>query len=189
MTDALEPAEPELLPELSPFSFEQLPDEWRDAPAARALAALRQGIADMDAERAELAEEGDTESLLVGLSALQVLVRDLRTLAGQVETDASRLMGEQGRRSIAIDHVGLFERKRSTVRKNWQHADLAKAVLDRAWDAGDITHPADVVAELAACAGFSYWRVGALKARGFEPDEWCEADDAHWSIKVTGAER
>lgn len=154
--------------------------------AARALVGLRLAIADMDAQRADLRELGDTESLLVGLFALKMLVRDLRTLAEQVEQDACELMGEDGQRAIPVDHVGLFERKKSTTRKNWQHAELARELLDQAWDMGEINHPSDVVALLTECVGFSYWRVTPLKARGFEPDEWCSVDESHWSIKITG---
>lgn len=165
--------------------LEAMPALPMQRDAARALVGLRLAIADMDAQRADLREQGDTNSLLVGLASLKMLVRDLRTLAEQVEQDASDLMGEQGRREVGIDNVGLFERKRSTTRRNWQTRELAAAAVSRAMDADGLGHPSDVVDLMFDVFSISSAKVTALRTRGFEPDEWCEVDEAHYGIKIT----
>lgn len=153
--------------------------------AARSVVGLRLAIADMDAQLADLYAAGDTDSILVGLAALRMLIRDFRTLAERAEQNAAELMGVDRTKMVTIDGVGTFERKKSTSRKHWQHDELARAVVAHAMDCDKINHPLDVLDVLRGAVGFSYWRVEPLREMGFEPDEWCDVDEAHYGVKIT----
>jgi len=176
MSDAAQQIEPEvaLLPALP-----------MERSAARAVVGLRLAIADLDAQRADLYEQGDTDSLLVGLAALKTLIRDLRTLEQTTEDNAAELMGTQQRRTITIPLVGTFERKRKTSRKAWQHAELARAVVEQAMAEDRVQHPLDVLDVLMESAGIGYWRVEPLRAHGFTVDEWCEESVEGYGVKIT----
>jgi hypothetical protein len=153
--------------------------------AAEALVLLRQAIAAADEQRTELANAGDTDSLAIGLVAFRMLVRDLRTLADATEADLARIMGEHGARRIDLDHVGTFERKRSTTRRAWQTGDLAARLVSDAMARDVIHHPSDVVDLLLECASISGFKVTPLRALGLDPSEWCEENREDYSIRHT----
>ena len=156
-----------------------------DRAAARAVVGLRLAIADLDAQRVDLHADGDTDSLLVGLAALKTLIRDLRTLEQATEDNAAELMGEQGRRTITIEEVGTFERKRKTNRKQWDHAGLGRALVEQAMADDKVQHPLDVLDVLMGAAGVGYWRIEPLRAAGLQPDEWCQVDEGSYGVKIT----
>lgn len=152
--------------------------------AAEVLVVLRQAIAAADEERAGLAAAGDLESLAIGLVGFRMLVRDLRTLADATESDLERIMGDSRTRTLTIDYVGVFKRLRSTTRREWQTADLARRLVLEALERGEIHHPLDVVALLLRHGSIT-WRVTPLRESGLDPAEWCVEDDEHYSIRHT----
>lgn len=91
--------------------------------------------------------------------------------------------------------IGTFERKATKVRRAWRHDDLVRQVVARAADNPENlfdpetggTLPPAVIAEriareLRATIGFGPGKVTGLKARGIDPDEFCEADG--WRVSI-----
>lgn len=157
------------------------------------VAALRLAIMHMAQDVAALREAGDWEALVRGLVPLQDIVSDLR----DVERDARMAVADtMPGREVTVDGVARVERKKRTTRRNWDSADLLRriafgTIVDP--DTGEIMDgsPAEVVdrlvaelSEVAPFTGSMGWRVAALRARGFQIDEWCEERSDGYNIRI-----
>lgn len=86
---------------------------------------------------------------------------------------------------------GLVEVSKRRNRK-WDHEEATKHVVARALDeravdpdTGEIEPSWVAVARaLRECAGISYWRVGALRDRGLDPDEFAETTSEAKSVTI-----
>ena len=86
---------------------------------------------------------------------------------------------------------GLVEVSKRRNRR-WDHDEVTKHVVSRALDARHIDPDTGEVAPswvvvtraLRACAGISYWRGGALRDRGLDPDEFAEVTSESRSVRV-----
>ena len=86
---------------------------------------------------------------------------------------------------------GLVEVSKRRNRR-WDHDEVTKHVVSRALDERHIApdtgegEPSWVVVTraLRECAGISYWRVGALRDRGLDPDEFAEVTSESRSVRV-----
>jgi len=152
---------------------------------------LRVAIADMIDDAAALAESGDWESLIRGLGPLQEVLGDLRLLESSVKQYIADTIPE---RQVTVEGVGTVERLKKTTRRNWDSEELLRKIVVGALidpETGEIpSSPLEavdkVMAEVKACVPFTGstgWRVGALKDRGFDPDEWCEQNTDGYTIK------
>lgn len=150
------------------------------APAALVL--LRAAIASLDEQRADLAHQGEWEALTAGVVQLDALLRDLRELRRACEQDVVELIPAK---KAFVEGVGFVEVKTDIRRRNWQSRDLAMAAVANAVEAGDVDHPMDVVELMLAMFSISAAKVTALRERGFDPDEWCETEWGHRTIRVT----
>jgi hypothetical protein len=99
-------------------------------------------------------------------------------------------------RKVVVSGVGIVERKAKITRRNWDSEELLRKIVVNALvdqETGEIpSSPVEavhqVVAEIRACVPFTgstAWRVGALKERGYDPDEWCEENKDGYSIQFT----
>lgn len=163
------------------------------APSPSPVFLLRVGIADLIDDAKALAEQGDWESLIRGLGPLQQVLGDLRLLESDVKGYIADTMPE---RIVSVQGVGTVEKLKKTTRRNWDSEELLRklvvsAIVDE--ETGEIpSSPLEaverVVDEIRACVPFTGstgWRVGALRERGFDPDEWCEENQDGYSIKFT----
>jgi hypothetical protein len=153
---------------------------------------LRVAIGSMIDEVAGLAEAGDWESLVRGLAPLQQVIGDLRIIENDVKRHVADLIPE---RRVSVDGVHV-EKKAKITRKGWRSAELLRSLVFEALvdpDTGEIpASPIEavekVMAEVEACVPFTGstgWRVGALRDRGYDIDEWCDENFDGWSLQVT----
>ena len=82
-----------------------------------------------------------------------------------------------------------IETKTGAPRKKWDHDMLAvlvaKKITDTAidMDTGEVTKtPQQMIRELLDYAAPSYWRVGALRELGIDPDEYCDVGEPLTSL-------
>ena len=86
---------------------------------------------------------------------------------------------------------GLVEVSKRRNRR-WDHDEVTKHVVSRALDERHIDPDTGEVEAswgvgtraLRECAGISYWRVGALRDRGLDPDEFAEVTSESRSVRV-----
>jgi hypothetical protein len=88
---------------------------------------------------------------------------------------------------VTVMGVGTFERRRSANRTTWDK-DLYRAVLDTR-----LVNPAtgEVLDETPLEKVLHVWNLGAprvtaLRARGIDPDEWCEVEYGRLTIRKVG---
>ena len=157
------------------------------------VTSLRIAISGMVDDAKALAEAGDWESLIRGLEPLQQVLSDLRLLEHDVKKYIADTMPE---RLVSVEGVGTVERKAKITRRNWDSEELLRKIVMGALidpDTGEIpSSPVEavdkVMGEVRACVPFTGstgWRVGALKERGIDPDEWCEENSDGYSIQFT----
>lgn len=162
-----------------------------------AIYALREAIAGMLDQVSDLVEAGDWESLLRGLGPLQKIIGDLKIIQDAAKTGIMETMPE---RMVSVAGVGTVERLRKTTRKNWDSEELLRFIVRHALideETGEIpSSPIEavdqVISEIKAVipfTGSTSWRVGELKKRGIDPDEWCEQNVDGYSLKITGMEK
>lgn len=124
----------------------------------------------------------------VALDAARAQVRALEAEAA----DAMKAAGEKHHDTA----VGTFERVGRVRRTGWRWDDLVARVVARTADepgnlfdpdTGEALPPAVIAAnvadEIVACLSLSAGKVRALKARGLDPDSFCETDFDGWSIR------
>jgi hypothetical protein len=146
---------------------------------------LRAVIGALDAERAYLTAGAQWQRLTAGLVQIDALLRDLRELRRACEQDIANLMMQIPSSREFVEGVGTVEVKTDIRRRNWQSRDLAMAAVANAVEAGDIGHPIDVVALMLDLFSISAAKVTTVRARGFDPDEWCETEWGHQTIRIT----
>lgn len=148
-----------------------------------------------------LAAESTGRAGLADLPGLAEILRSVRraraTLAfleSEVETMVAGLMSSN---VVVIPEVGVLERRGGKKRTEWDHARLASLLAVRVADqrrvdpeTGEILPrppgrlAQDVVDELLACAGVSYWKVGELRARKVDPADFCEEGPSRQTVGI-----
>lgn len=130
-------------------------------------------------------------------AAIDVLVQDL------LDTRA-RIKQFREHERILIDAIydsalqrktetrfGLVEVSKRRNRK-WDNDEAVKHVVARALDERQVNQETGevepswvaVARALRECAGISYWRVGALKERGLDPDEFAETTSEAKAVTI-----
>lgn len=105
------------------------------------------------------------EALCGIVSDLRGFISDLRDVLAVVESDAVAAMGN--RREVTVGRV-LYSRHRTSK---------------VTWDDGALAHRMKDTAELLECAKVSYWRLGELKKRQIDPDQFRTSEYGRWSLK------
>ena len=146
----------------------------------------------------ELAEAGDWEALVRGVVPLAAIMKQLRELEAFAKQRTAETMPEK---RLTVEGVGTVERRAATQRRKWDSEELLRKILVQALvdtETGEIKadtpmEAADVVMhEVLECLPVTPsvgWRVTALKARGFDADEWCETTYGAPTIQITTSNR
>lgn len=95
--------------------------------------------------------------------------------------------GIRGGYGQPTEGVGLVEWNRSRKRSNWQHRDLASAVIDAHMVAtgGEAPDPYTVRDWILESAAPAYWRVTPLRAIGINPDDYSLSEPGVPTVKIT----
>lgn len=168
--------------DLQPVDMPDLLEDWRTT------------IDYLDQCATALAEAGDTPRLAFGLDRVRELRRALGDLERGIEGSVAELMAGK---TETVDGLGTLERRKGTDRKAWQSQDLLKAIVLRSvehaidTETGEVPSATELVAkvvfDIEACAPFTGstgWRVTALRARDFDPDEWAETKPGRTSVQI-----
>lgn len=124
----------------------------------------------------------DLAELVRLLAAAHEIRRAATDIVGAVEQAVLGLLPDYDVR--AVEGVGTVARRGGTTRKRWDHPRLWSLVAQRAREStidpetgeriGDPVHA--VVSALQDAAGISYWRVGALRGLGLNPDAFADVE-------------
>lgn len=105
---------------------------------------------------------------------------------------------------VAEIHATATERKTQTAfgqveiskryNRKWDHDELARHLMRVALDRREIDPETGELLDtptwervskaLRDCAGIGYWRIGALKGYGLDPDEFCETSSESLSVRI-----
>lgn len=145
-------------------------------------------------ESTRLSMAADVPGLAVLLAAVRRGRATLAFIESEVERDLAALMASN---VVVVDGVGVLERRSGRKRSNWDHTRLASLLAARVADqrrvdpaTGEIlARPPgrlaqDIVDELLACAGLSYWKVGELRARRLDPATFCEEEPGRTTVGI-----
>lgn len=127
-------------------------------------------------------EQNDLAELVEAWRRMEQVRRDLADLLVLMQDRIGEMMGDR-RVVVAGVHLERAKRKR---RRNWQSADLLKAVLatrrvDK--ETGEVEAVEDVLRACYDLGGYNA-RVTALRERGIDPDEFCEVETRGWTVKA-----
>jgi hypothetical protein len=131
---------------------------------------------------------GGLARLIVAVGTVVNAARDVKDLIEQ------RTIATMPDRQMVVDGF-VLERRSGTVRKAWDHPLVASvltrlATVDK--DSGEVLMKAEdaqrVTDEILACAGIGYWRTGALRDRGVDPDQYCTTEKGRASLIVRAPE-
>ena len=130
------------------------------------------------------------DELVIKLNGLRKHIADCRMLEGElVDFIADCAPAKQ----FEVEGVGMVEVRHAKKGVKWDMETLVPRIVSRAWDevavdqaTGELLErPEDaVVRALRECVAFSYARVGALKERGIDPDEYRESQGFSTSVVI-----
>lgn len=162
------------------------------SPAAPdALDLLRHGLAQLDDQRAALAEQGDLDTLAAGYVALTALLGDLRDLARAVEDDVARLMPSK---RVEIDGLPVLERRRGADRRAWDWDTLLPLLIrlyvdpDGTGEMPDAVEVIDrmreLIVDVIGVTPSKGPKVTPLKEMGIDPDEYAESKPGRQTVQI-----
>ena len=148
---------------------------------------LADSVTDLD-DMIRKCESGDVKDTLTeAFKAREALTAAALYLTMARDAWDNLLADAMGRYELAIDGVGVVRRHKNARSRNWQSEDLLRAVLDTRLvdDEGTFIDetPLDKIRDVYGLGGYQA-RIGKLKARGLDPDEWCESESTGWKIQV-----
>ena len=139
-----------------------------------------------DLDEAVWGERSATDSeKSVRLLHLGFILNDAKKRIASILKEAEAVLLNSDWDRLPYD-TGLFsiETKTGAPRKKWDHDTLAalvaKKINDKSinMDTGEITStPQEMIRDLLTYAAPSYWRVGALRELGIDPDDFCDVGE------------
>ena len=105
------------------------------------------------------------KELARSIQEIQAAKRVLSILEGDLDKALYDAMDEK---QEVVDGVGSLERNYAISRTGWRNDELTRALLAGA------ERPEDKLAAMLECASPS-WRMSRLRARGIDPDDFCES--------------
>jgi hypothetical protein len=148
-------------------------------------------LSELANEIAKAVEEQDYPADLgEALVVWQTLADAVKTL-GEARDDAGNDLAEDmPEKRLTVMGVGTFEVHRKSDRKSWDKDDLLRVVLDSRLEVPDpVTGEFTVKDESQLQKVLDVWnlpapRTTALKARGIDPDEFCEVQYGKLTLQV-----
>jgi hypothetical protein len=152
------------------------------------IATFNQVLMSADARRAQLADQGDWQSLAHGLRALRDFKANLDTLIRAIEDDTAANMPEK---KIALEGVGLLERRAANQRK-WDSEGLLQYMVRDVLDpdrTGEVNYDRmwDLIEALKKAIPFTAslgWRVTALKELNMPVNMFCETTPGRLTVTI-----
>ncbi len=124
----------------------------------------------------------DLDQGLICFAMLEEARKNLSLITSLLEKKLAKVMP----RDYTLEGVGTFEKRKRTNRTSWDREELVRDVLDsRIFDpiTGEdkFPTPLDKVRHV--------WNLGAprttaLRELGLDPDQYCEAEDAGYSLRL-----
>lgn len=121
-----------------------------------------------------------------------VEIRDFRSDLAAFAKDVEReLLARAGERRWVVEELGEVAVRKNTKRSRWDNEGLTakvvalaldERVLDESTGEYESAHAA-VARVLSECSRPS-WRLTPLRARNVQIDEYCEQEDAGWSVEL-----
>lgn len=122
------------------------------------------------------------------LKRLRAARQHLAVLESAFERHIASQWKSQGlRHTQEVVGVGAVEVHSTRPRKGWQHADVMSAVLDAhlAGTSGEFPAPWEVRDWIMDAAHVDYWRTGALRGLGIDPDDYSTpAAEGHPTVRI-----
>lgn len=141
------------------------------------LLAIHQEVDGLDTERV----------FLDGALTTWTKLADVARLAGQVRDEfAAKLAGAMPEKRMTVTGVGTFEKHRKSSRTRWEKDDLLRAVLDTRLadpESGELREETETDKILDVWS-LGAPRLGALRARGLDPDEFCSVERGAMTLEV-----
>lgn len=153
--------------------------ELNDTSALLGARVLADMIDALDPE-AQLAITGeDVEELAHLHVSLTRSAQRLSTIKAAVEAALVEVMPDK---TVELPGLPVLERRQGSVRKAWQYEDVISALARQA--EGDLSALLDSLLACAPITPSMQWRVGELRARGLDPDEFCSSTPGRVSIQI-----
>lgn len=130
----------------------------------------------------------DTAEVLREVRKARKALADLEAI---MESQVVRKAEAEGRREFALSDGSVVQFRGGTDRKDWDHRGLAYAVVRAVQvdqSTGEVLSTEQVVDRLLDTAAVSYWRVGALKPLGVQPNDYCTTSKGRRTIQFTDPE-
>lgn len=160
-----------------------------DVSAAFILQAIEEHPRDIGDELEMIGPDLTLDQSVALLQGVRAERRELSVIERGLEQVVVELAGKA--RKFNVEGVGAVEVRKKTNRTKWDNHSLYKVVVARALDerildetTGDYEPEGQAVARvLEECARPS-WRLTPLRARHITVDEYCETEDAGWTVSV-----
>lgn len=122
------------------------------------------------------------------LAILRDLKQDAATIYAEIEQRYLDSLPDY-RDRVEVPGLGLVETHRRTKRKAWDMDAVVVDVLDATANEVGVETTADLdpwvaVRALRECISFGAGKVTGLRARGLQPDEYCQETPDGWSVQL-----
>lgn len=136
---------------------------------------------------AHLDDVGFAESA-VQLRRLRTVVNVLRLCDSAIETHlAAMWRREKLKQPVEVPDAGLVDVRRSAVRKQWNHENVARDIIGvlATSNHGVMPDGFTVRDAIMQAVGVSYWRTNVLKDMGLDPDDYCQRTPGTLKVTIT----
>lgn len=118
------------------------------------------------------------------LAILRDLKQDSATIYSEIEQRYLDSLPDYAAR-VEVPGLGLVETHRRTKRKAWDMDALVADVIESIDTEGEgAPGPHEVTRHLRECISFGAGKVTGLRARGLQPDEYCQETPDGWSVQL-----
>lgn len=129
------------------------------------------------------------------LAGILIQLRDVKARAGEVYAGfEAAVLSEAGERSFVVPQFGRFEVKPRKKRTGWVWDRLVPDLVTYARveeprrvapSTGEVESEGEVVARVMRdCVSMSGGKVTGLRARGIQPDAYCNEEDDGWTLSL-----
>lgn len=123
------------------------------------------------------------ENLAAFLFLVDLHVAELRMFRSRIEQEIAK----RAKTKLVEFPGGTAEIRAGAKRKNWDWTLLADAVVEAAMEQGE--SPKDALIDCVGVTPSHNWRVGALRKRGLNPDDYAEVSYGMPSVIVRADEK